>query len=229
LIASKPPASGLERPIHFGYPCPGFVRYPYLRKKGNGMPLWETPIFQFLVLPFLIFLSRIFDVSIGTIRIITLSKGLKKLAPLFGFFEVLIWLLAIRIVLANISNPVHYVAYAAGFSAGTWIGMIIEERLAIGNFMIRIVTRKEGEGLISKLRGEGFRVIDLIAHDNDGEISVIFSIIQKKDMAHIRELIERFNPRAFYTVEDIRFVSDTTIFGRSGLVRPIRRRLRKGK
>ena len=77
-----------------------------------------TDLYVFFLLPLLIFLARICDVTIGTMRIIMVSKGKKLLAPVLGFFEVLIWVMAIGKIMQNLSNPVCYIAYAGGFAIG---------------------------------------------------------------------------------------------------------------
>ena len=193
------------------------------------MDLFNNLTLQWIVLPVLITLLRIADVSIGTVRIILLSKGLRQLAPVFGFFEVLIWLVAIRFVLHNVSSPIHYIAYAGGFAIGTYIGMIIEDRLSLGNLMVRIVTRQGGDELVGYLREHGYRVTDLPARGNNDKVHVIFTIIKKHKLKDIQRIIGEFNPQAFYSVEDVRFVSDTSIFGRAGPLVPRRHRPRKGK
>ena len=81
-----------------------------------------THLFAWVILPLLIFLARVADVSMGTLRIIFVSKGLKYLAPIIGFFEVIIWLLAIRIIMQNLSNFMCYIAYGAGFAMGNYAG-----------------------------------------------------------------------------------------------------------
>ncbi len=193
------------------------------------MAVWDTHTFQWFVLPILIVLFRIVDVSIGTIRILLLSKGLKHLAPIFGFFEVLIWLVAIRFVLQNVSSFVHYAAYAGGFAIGTYVGMLIEERLSLGTLMVRIITRHGGDELVGFLRSEGYRVTDLQARGDSDKVHVIFTIIKKQKLRDIQRIIVGFNPQAFYSVEDVRFVSDTSIFWRAGSAVPRLRRPRKGK
>ncbi len=89
-------------------------------------------IFIWVIHPLLIFLARILVVSLGTMRIVFVSRGLKYLAPLAGFFEVIIWLLAIRVVMRNLNNVVCYLACQAGFATGTHAGLFIEKKLAIG-------------------------------------------------------------------------------------------------
>lgn len=92
-------------------------------------------------IPVLIALARICDVSIGTLRIIFLSKGLKLWAPILGFFEISIWLAAISQVMDNLTNIPNFLAYAFGYSMGNYIGMYIENRIAIGMVVVRIITK----------------------------------------------------------------------------------------
>lgn len=100
--------------------------------------------FSLIILPILIFLARIVDVTFGTIRIIFVSRGLKWLAPIFGFFEIMIWLFAIGQVFSNMTNITYYVAYAGGFACGNFVGIWIEEKMAIGTMVVRIITKKMG-------------------------------------------------------------------------------------
>ena len=98
-------------------------------------------IFSFVILPVMIFFARICDVTMGTIRVIFISKGIRYLAPVIGFFEVIIWLLAIGQVMNNLTNVVSYIAYGAGFASGTYIGMYIEEKISLGLTSVRIITK----------------------------------------------------------------------------------------
>lgn len=193
------------------------------------MSILDTQAFQWIILPALIFIARILDVSIGTIRIILLSKGLKRLAPVFGFFEILIWLLAVKQVMGNLTNVVCYIAYAGGFAAGTFVGIMIEERLSLGLVLIRIITRKGGEELITFLRSQGYRVTDLDARGDDGDVRIVFSIIKRQDLSHVQEIIRDFNPQAFYSIEDVRFVSEIFALNRADPLGFLFKRGRKGK
>jgi len=112
----------------------------------------ETEIFTWILLPILIFFARVGDVSLGTIRIIFISKGIKYLAPLIGFFEILIWLVAISQIMQNLTNIYYYIFYAGGFATGNLVGIIIEEKLSIGTVAIRIITRKDAEELTNALK-----------------------------------------------------------------------------
>ena len=91
------------------------------------------------LVPILIFFARIIDVSMGTLRIIMVGRGLRTISSLLGFMEVFIWLIAISQVLQNLHGIIHYVAYSAGFASGTFVGMTIERRLTFGLYLVRII------------------------------------------------------------------------------------------
>lgn len=155
----------------------------------------------------LIFLARVADVTLGTMRIAFISRGRKHLAPLVGFFEILIWLLALRLVMENLTNVAYYVLFAAGFASGTFVGIRVEEKLAIGSRLIRIVTKTDARNLVRALRESGYGVTSIDAEGNDGRVMILFSIVRRKDLPSIIRLVNTHNPRAFYTIEDVGFVS----------------------
>lgn len=167
----------------------------------------HSDIYTYLVLPFLIFAARIADVSLGTLRIIFISKGKKYLAPLLGFVEMIIWILAITRIFKNLDNWACYLAFATGFAAGNYIGMIVEEKIALGVELIRIITRKEATDLIETLRERGYGLTYIAAQGSQGEVGIIYSVIKRSDLKEFVEFMNRFNPNAFYTIEDIRFVN----------------------
>jgi uncharacterized protein YebE (UPF0316 family) len=171
------------------------------------MSFFDTNVFHWGVLPVLIFLSRVADMSMDTIRIILMSKGSRILPPVLGFFQVLLWLLVIRQIFLNLSSVLCYVAYAGGFATGTYVGMILEERLAIGTQVIRLITRRDASELIRYLRARGYGVTSMDARGSSGEVNVIFTIIQRSELNRVLKIIKNFNPNAFYTIEDIRMVS----------------------
>lgn len=166
-----------------------------------------TDLYVFFLLPLLIFLARICDVTIGTMRIIMISKGKKLLAPVLGFFEILIWIMAISKIMQNLSNPVCYIAYAGGFAIGNYVGMKVEEKLAIGLIVLQIITQKDASELIKELREMGFGITEIDAIGKGKKVHVIYSIIKRHDIPVVTERINHFNPKAFYTIEDIREVS----------------------
>ncbi len=171
------------------------------------MELLDSDIFKYLILPLLIFVARIFDVTLGTLRIIFVTKGMRKVAPLVGFFEVLIWLIAISRIMQDLDNWVCYVAYAAGFATGNFVGMYLEERLAIGHEMIRVITRRDASTLIDNLRTKGYGVTSVRAEGIEGEVGIIYIIARRSMIREVLDEINRFNPRALYTVESIKYVN----------------------
>ena len=175
--------------------------------------------------PFLIFLARIVDVSIGTVRIMVVSRGMRGYASILGFFEVLIWLVAIGQVLQNLHGWVSYVSYAAGFAAGTYVGMTIERRLTYGMSIIRIVVARNDQALIKKLRELGIRVTQIEGSGSQGPVQVLFSIIRRKQLGDVLETVKREAPDAFYSVEDVRMAREFDLKrepwpGPGGLLQP---------
>jgi uncharacterized protein YebE (UPF0316 family) len=169
---------------------------------------FNSDLFSYGLLPLLIFLARICDVSIGTMRIIFVSKGKKYIAPVLGFFEVLIWITAISKIMQNLDNYVNYIAYAAGFATGNYVGMIIEEKLAMGFQMIRVFTHQDGPGLVQSLNGNGFGATTVEAHGAKEKVHIIYTIVQRTELGHVLGIIDEFNPKAFYTIEDVRTVNE---------------------
>lgn len=164
----------------------------------------NSDIFKFVLLPLMIFSTRICDVTLDTLRIIYVSRGLKVLAASIGFFEVLIWLFAITQIFKNLTNPIYYVAYAGGFAMGNYIGILIEEKMAVGTVVIRTITQKDASVLIKWLKTDGYGVTHIDAQGAFGPVKVIFTIVKRKDIEHVLEIIRTCNPLAFYTIEDIR-------------------------
>jgi uncharacterized protein YebE (UPF0316 family) len=163
----------------------------------------DNTIYTWVILPLLIMFARIIDVSIGTLRIIFIAKRKIILAPLLGFFEVLIWLLAIEQIFRNLNNFACYIAYAGGFALGNYIGMVLEKRLALGLEMIRIITKSDSTNLIQKLNnfGNGLTIVD--GHGASGPVKIIFSVIPRKKIKEVISLVNSIEPSAFYTVETI--------------------------
>ncbi len=176
------------------------------------MPNIPGDLLHWLVLPLLIFAARICDVSLGTIRIIFISRGIKLLASLIGFFEILIWLTALSQIMQHLDQYYYFLAYAAGFASGTYIGMAIENKIAMGVCLIRIITQAGAESLITELKEAGCGVTSIAAQGIFRPVHVVFSIVKRKDLKRIIEIVKRNNPQAIYTIEDVRFANQQ-VFG----------------
>jgi len=164
----------------------------------------DSSLFQFVVLPLLIFFARIMDVSLGTLRIIFVSRQKKLLSAATGFFEVLIWLLAITQVLTNLTSWIHFFAYATGFATGNYVGIWIDERLAMGMCVLRIITKRKATMLLEALREAdiGYTVVD--AEGATGPVHIIFIVLKRRNIEDVLKMVGQFNPNAFYTIEDVR-------------------------
>ncbi|HUX96419.1 MAG TPA: DUF2179 domain-containing protein [Bacteroidales bacterium] len=171
-------------------------------------PFIDSAFFSYVVMPFLIFLARICDQSIGTMRIIFVSKGKRNIAPILGFFEVLIWIVAISKIMQNLDNYINYIAYAAGFATGNLIGMIIEEKLAMGIQMIRVFANERGQELVANLNKSGYGATVVEGHGARGQVHLIYTIVHRSELNEVVGVINTFNPRAFYTIEDIRAANE---------------------
>jgi uncharacterized protein YebE (UPF0316 family) len=161
---------------------------------------WQS----WVVLPLLVFLARLVDVSLGTVRIILISRGRKYLAPTLGFLEVLIWITVVSQVVSGAQNIVAYLAYAAGFAVGNYVGMLIEEKLAIGTLVVRVILPQEGSLLVERLHAEGYGATYVDGHGASGPVMLIYTIVMRKELSRVVGLIQEVHPKAFFTVEELR-------------------------
>ncbi len=160
--------------------------------------------YNWVLLPILIFVSRLGDVSLGTLRHLFLSKGLKKVVPIIGFVEVMIWLIAIRQVFNNLNNIACFMAWAGGFSFGTYVGMIIEEKIAYGMQVIRIISNANNENLKTEFKkiNQGYTIVD--GEGAQGSVKLIYVIVKRKTKADVIKLIHAHLPDSFYSIEDVK-------------------------
>ncbi|GFO95834.1 hypothetical protein ig2599ANME_0015 [groundwater metagenome] len=168
----------------------------------------DSDMFAWFILPLLIFIARVIDVTFGTIRIIFVSKGKKFLAPLFGFFEIMIWLFAIGQVMQNLTNIYYYIAYAGGFAMGNYVGIYIEDKMAIGTLIVRIITKKDASDLIDAFKSRNYGITIVDAEGATGSVKIIFTVIKRKNVDEVVGMIKHFNSKAFYSIEEVRAASE---------------------
>jgi uncharacterized protein YebE (UPF0316 family) len=173
------------------------------------MSFFDSSVFDLMLLPLFIFIARICDVSLDTLRIIFISKGFKFIAPVIGFFEVLIWIVVITRIMQNLDNWICYVAYAGGFATGNYVGMLLDEKLAIGHEMVRVITKKDAHELTHALRKAGYGVTTVNAMGMQGEVGILYIVINRKKLKEVIATINEYNPNAFFTVENINYVNKT--------------------
>jgi uncharacterized protein YebE (UPF0316 family) len=163
----------------------------------------SAELFSYVLLPLLIFLARITDVSINTIRIIYVLGGRKITATLLGFFESLVWLMAISQIFEHLDNWVCYIAYPGGFAMGIFVGMMIEERIAYGKVIVRIITRKDVNDLLVFLTANNFRFTRVNSEGIDGAENLVFTVLPRENLEELLSKMKEIVPTAFYTVEKV--------------------------
>ncbi|WP_086478364.1 DUF2179 domain-containing protein [Arenibacter amylolyticus] len=168
-------------------------------------------VLNYVIIPILIFVARIGDVSISTIRIIFVMSGKRNIAPFLGFFEALIWLLAIGQIISNIDNVFSYLAYASGFATGTYVGMYLEERLALGRVVLRLITKQPVDELLEYLNQNKLRYSMIDAKGKTGKVNVVFLVVKRDLLDNLLEAVNKFHPNAFYTIEGVKMVKEADI------------------
>ena len=154
-------------------------------------------------LPLLVFLSEVCVVTLSTVRVICIARGRKLLAPLLGFFEITIWLFAIGQIMQNLSNLGCYLGFAAGFTLGNFLGVVLEQKLALGDVVVHVFTRRNASALVESLKAAQYGVTMLDARGATGPVQVILTVVKRKDLSVVVALIRRFDPKAFHAINDL--------------------------
>jgi len=183
--------------------------------------LSDADFYAWVILPLLIFLARVADVTLGTMRIIFTSRGKRNLAPLLGFVEVLIWIVAIGQLVQNLGSATSYLGYAAGFAAGNYIGMLLEDRLAIGTLVVRAIVPVGGLEVMKRLHDAGFGVTSVDGQGTTGPVKLVYAVVKRKHIREVMDIIHNVYPKAFITVEDARDAQEGVFPSRKNLNRKV--------
>lgn len=151
-------------------------------------------------LPLLIFLARICDVSIGTVRTILVIGGHPYISAALGFFEVTIWVLAVGGVITHLNNPFALLGYAGGFATGIIVGMAIEDRIALGYRIVRVISTDMNVQLSHKLREAGYRVTRLSGTGRSGPVEFAFMVVRRRELRELRKLLAKIDPKSYVSV-----------------------------
>lgn len=151
-----------------------------------------------------IFGLRVVDMSLDTLRMLFVVRGRKAIAWVLGFFQSVVFVIAITSVLSNLDNPLNVIGYAAGFATGNVIGMWIEERLAVGHTHLQIISPRLGVSLSQVLREAGYGVTEIPARGKDGMVSILSVSVLRKDAKSVQKIVHEKDPEAFVTSEDVR-------------------------
>ncbi len=172
------------------------------------MNLFDSQLWPLVGIPFLIFTARLCDVTLATLRIIFVVRGRRKIAPFIGFVEILIWLVALSQVMQHLDRPINFVAYAAGFATGTYVGMLLESKLGVGLLAVRIITGEDASDLMEALGGERFGVTSFAARGLKGNVRLLFTVVRRKDLPRLMQLVRQSHPQAFVSISDVRSVRE---------------------
>jgi uncharacterized protein YebE (UPF0316 family) len=153
-----------------------------------------------------IFFLRVTDMSLDTLRVLFVMRGRKSSAWICGFFQSALFVLAISSVLANLDNPLNVIAYASGFATGSVVGIMLEEKLAIGYTHMRIISPRRGDELAQVLRNEGYAVTEIPGRGKDGTVNILSVSILRKNTDKVSDLVQQTDPEAFVTREEVRAV-----------------------
>jgi uncharacterized protein YebE (UPF0316 family) len=151
-----------------------------------------------------IFLLRVSDMTLDTLRVLFVMRGRKAPAWLLGFFQSIIFVVAIGTVLSNLTNLLNVIGYAAGFATGNVVGMLIEERLAIGHVLLNIISPRRGTAIAERLRQDGFAVTEIPARGRDGMVTLLSCSVLRKRVEEVRKTVNEIDENAFITADDIR-------------------------
>lgn len=157
---------------------------------------------------FLIFFARICDVSLATVRTLMVVQGRKAQAAIIGFFEVIIYVTALGKVVSGLNDPRNLLAYALGFASGNYIGILIEEKIALGNLTAQVILKTNRNGdLIDSLRDSGFGVTAIQGYGKEGTREILNIIFKRKDLDKLKETLYEFDDEAFITVNNTKPIS----------------------
>jgi uncharacterized protein YebE (UPF0316 family) len=183
-------------------PPPGRVdpRLPCVRICEN-LPA-EMAEWSIWITGMVIFMARVVDVSMGTLRTLVTVQGRMKMAFALGLVEVTIWLYVITEIVAQVQqSPLLVVFYAFGFSTGNIVGIWVEKKLAIGHVILRLLTARHGPEMAASIRELGFRVTEFQGKGRRGPVSELYVVCDRRDLNHIMRCAQGIDPNVFYITE----------------------------
>ncbi|MBN1489469.1 MAG: hypothetical protein JXA69_06075 [Phycisphaerae bacterium] len=157
-----------------------------------------------LLWPMFIFLARLTDVSIGTLRTMCVVRGMRWLAPILGFFEITIWITAVSGVLTHLDHWYNILAYAGGFAAGNSLGILLEQKIAIGMQAIRLISKGRSAAVAEGLRLAGFVVTEITGHGNAGDVSLSIVVVPRRYTPVVLKVAHGVDPDVLSSIEDLR-------------------------
>jgi uncharacterized protein YebE (UPF0316 family) len=151
-----------------------------------------------------VFAMRVIDMSLDTTRLLLVVRGRRLMAGLIGMVQATVFILAVSAVLSGPLNVWKVVGYAAGFGGGVMLGMLIEERLAIGHAMLRVYSPSSGKAIADALRAAGYAVTEFAAQGQAGKITVVNMVLLRRQVQAVRGVIDGIDSNAFITIDEAR-------------------------
>ena len=181
----------------------------------NSIPPW---VVQWIIFPLAIILARTCDVALGTMKIILIGKG-QKIAPIIGAIEMLIWIFVVSQIIQNLDKVQYYFAFAIGYGCGVFIGMKIENRISLGQVVIRVITNNQSAELFNILKDNNLNYTTYNAEGKFGPVRIILIVAQRHFLSQTLKLIESTGIANFYSIEDLRYVKGTLPGGKNNILR----------
>lgn len=180
---------------------------PGFNHNSKEIRMIEFDIISYMLLPALIFLARVADVTVATVKLMFVVNNARKAAAILGFFEALITIMALSRIMQDANNMLAFVMYAAGFATGTYVGMWIEEKMAYGSVLVRIISKHIPYELLSYLAENQYRYSMVDANDQSGNTQVLLTLCKRSKLGTLLGNLETIAPQALYTIEGVKQVS----------------------
>lgn len=159
-----------------------------------------------LLLAVTIFVMRVLNYAVGTIRLVVITRNRRVLASILASVEAFIFAVVIANVVSDLENVVNLFSYCAGAAIGSYVGMVLESRLVTGYMIVNIFTGNGGHQMAVALRDAGFGVTEITGEGRDGVVTTLRSVINKRDVTHVTDVVQTINPQAFIALEEARAV-----------------------
>lgn len=151
-----------------------------------------------------LFAVRVFNIALGTIRLIIITRQMRVLSAIMGFFESLIFALTMGVVVSDLTNVVNLISYAGGFAVGSYVGMVIEQRFITSYVTVNIITHAKGHEIALALREAGFGVTETSGEGRDGMVTMLRSVVINREVKQVMRIAHSVHPEAFIAVEEAR-------------------------
>ncbi len=162
---------------------------------------------SYILLPALIFLARVADVTVATVKLMFVVNNARRMAAILGFIEAFITIVALSRIVKDASNLPAFFMYAGGFATGTYVGMWLEEKMAYGSVLVRIISKHIPHHLLDYLAEHQYRYSLVEANDHSGNTKVLFTVCKRSKLGTFLTALEHIAPEVLYTVEGVKQVS----------------------